>query len=67
MDGKRRVGFVQFRGNQESLPIAIYIVGEDIARGNRLPPVVLEQRDREAGIEVVPATVTAIIFPSADK
>ena len=68
-DGERRgIGFVHLRGNQESLPVATHIVGEDVLRGNRLPPVGLKQRDREPASKLAPVvTATAIIFPSADR
>src|SRR6267378_3535340 len=54
-DGERRgIGFVHSRGNQEFLPVATDIVGEEVLRGNRLPPVSLKQNSREAGFEAGP-------------
>src|SRR5947207_3741145 len=42
-DGERRgIGFVHFRDDEESLPVATHIVGEDVLRGDRLPPVGLK-------------------------
>src|ERR1700674_2313329 len=49
--GRRGIGIIHFRKDQESLSVATHIVGEEILRRNRLPPMSLEERDWGAGFE----------------